>query len=85
MRVLVAMIMALGVFAMAAEPADAKPGVKAKKTAVQHQRYRPKSRHFDPYDPKCIYAEALDPGGNYAAFPCWARAALAPKGEGGWR
>lgn len=86
MRALVAVIIALGLLGTAAEPADAKRGVKAKKAPVHHhQRYSLKSRRFNPHNPKCVDAEALDPGGNYADFPCWARAAFAPKGDDGWR
>ena len=29
---------------------------------------------------ECARAESLDPAGDYKAYPCWARAALAPKG-----
>jgi hypothetical protein len=28
---------------------------------------------------ECARAQSLDPAGNYKAYPCWARAALAPK------
>jgi hypothetical protein len=27
----------------------------------------------------CVRAQSLDLGGDYKAYPCWARAALAPK------
>jgi len=86
-RLLIAMIAALSTFAMAAGPVDAKSGAKAKKKAtITYQRRSAKSQRFDPNDPKCIEAESLDPTGTYAAYPCWARAALAPKGnDGGWR
>jgi len=39
-------------------------------------RYR-ESEYSD--SPDCIDARNLDPGGNYADYPCWARRALAPK------
>ena len=85
MRTLVALLAAIGTLAAAASPVDAKPGVKAKKKMAYQQR-QSKARKFNPNDPKCIEAEALDPSGNYAGYPCWARAALAPKGSGGdWR
>ena len=88
MRVLVAMLVAFGLLFAATGPVDAKPGAKAKKksTLTYQQRKNLNARRFDPNDPKCIEAEALDPSGNYAGFPCWARAALSPKGDGGsWR
>jgi hypothetical protein len=31
----------------------------------------------------CVRANALDPAGNYKAYPDWARAALSPKFDGG--
>jgi hypothetical protein len=33
--------------------------------------------------PDCVRANALDPAGNYKAYPDWARAALSPKFDGG--
>ena len=88
MRMLVAMLGVFGLLFAATGTVDAKPGAKAKKNSVvtYQQRKKYAARRFDPNDPKCVEAEALDPSGNYAGFPCWARAALAPKGDGGsWR
>ena len=42
--------------------------------------YYTKRARDDVYD--CARAESLDAGGNYKAYPCWARAALAPKTTG---
>ncbi len=88
MRMLVAILVAFGMLFAVSGPVDAKPGAKAKKktSLTYQQRKRQNARNFDPYDPKCVDAEALDPSGNYAGFPCWARAALSPKGSSGdWR
>lgn len=76
---------AVGIIAAlpAMTPAEAKSGAKATKAKTHAQRTM-KPRLFDPNDPKCVEAEALDPGGTYAAYPCWARAALSPKGDGRW-
>jgi hypothetical protein len=60
--------------------AEAKTTRTTRYAAYGHGSH--KSAGFDPNDPKCIEAEALDPGGAYKAYPCWARAALAPKGGG---
>jgi hypothetical protein len=61
--------------------AEAKTATHTTKSAAYTHRSH-KTARFDPNDPKCVEAEALDPGGAYKAYPCWARAALAPKGGG---
>ncbi len=86
MRALIVAVAAAAILLAGTGMPDAKSGVKNKRKAAQQERLSAKARRFDPNDPKCIEAEALDPSGNYAAYPCWARAALAPKGnDGGWR
>ncbi|MGE8944213.1 hypothetical protein ACO2I3_20105 [Leptospira interrogans] len=86
MRILIAIVAAVAVLLTGIAASDAKSNAKNKRKAVHKERLSAKAQRFDPNDPKCIEAEYLDPSGNYAAYPCWARAALAPKGnDGGWR
>ena len=79
--VFVATLAAMAVMA----PVDAKKSPTRAHKAKAHHAQSHKSARFDPNDPKCVEAESLDPGGNYSAYPCWARAALAPKTDGPWR
>lgn len=88
MRLLIAMLIA---FSAVADGAEARSksrsayvcrdcGPPVYRRYVPPQRYyRPyrESEHSDSYD--CIVARSLDPGGNYADYPCWAQKALAPK------
>lgn len=80
------LIAAAGVIAVigGTAPSEAKSGVRKDK-AKPHSYRAIKVERSDPNDPSCILAESLDPGGTYSAYPCWARAALAPKGDGKWR
>jgi hypothetical protein len=47
------------------------------------QAYSRKARVRETHDD--VRANALDPGGDYKAYPSWARAALSPKGDNGVR
>jgi hypothetical protein len=51
--------------------------------AADYYRYRGKYyRVTKACGHDCARARALDPGGNYKAYPDWARAALSPKTDG---
>jgi hypothetical protein len=76
MRATLALILAVtgataGVIAL---PGDAE-------AARDSYRYRGKV-YRKACGPDCVRANALDPGGNYKAYPDWARAALSPKTDG---
>jgi hypothetical protein len=78
MRALLALILAVtgAVSGLSALPGDAE-------AAGQYYRYRGKVyRITKACDHDCVRANALDPGGNYKAYPDWARAALSPKTDG---
>ncbi len=91
MRLLIAMLIAFSAVAVLPDGAEARSksrsayvcrdcGPPVYRRYVPPQRYyRPyrESEHSDSYD--CIVARSLDPGGNYADYPCWAQKALAPK------
>ena len=58
-----------------AMPADARS--KRMKRTVAPYPHESSVRGYDrPDSHECIRARSLDPGGNYRAYPCWARAAL---------
>ena len=78
MRALLALsITAFGTFtALSVLPGDAA-------AATQYYRYQGKYyRVTKACGHDCVRANALDPGGNYKAYPDWARAALSPKTDG---
>ncbi|MCL4766250.1 MAG: hypothetical protein KJZ80_08460 [Hyphomicrobiaceae bacterium] len=92
MRLLLAILVASGVMAAVPDTADARK--KSRQAYIcrdcgppPYQAYEPRRRsygyryreseHSDSTE--CIEARALDPGGNYADYPCWAQRALAPK------
>jgi hypothetical protein len=79
MRVTLALIVAVsgvtsGVVVL---PGDAE-------AANPNNRYRGKA-YRRACGPDCVRANALDPAGNYKAYPDWARAALSPKTDGSTR
>jgi uncharacterized membrane protein len=79
MRATLALLLAVtaSVSGMATLPGDAE-------AAGQYYRYRGKTyRITKSCDHDCVRANHLDPGGNYKAYPNWARAALSPKTDGG--
>jgi len=93
MRLLLAVLIALGGFVAASDDADARRRARAP-APYAYQYYGPppyrayrappayayryrESEHSDSME--CIEARNLDPGGNYADYPCWAQRALAPK------
>jgi hypothetical protein len=87
MRFLAAAVF-LGSALPGSEPAETAPSARKSKTyhyAARSQArtsgyYATRSAAAQEYsDPDCIRANVLDPGGNYKGYPCWARAALAPK------
>ena len=85
MRVLIAAAAVLSASLATALPAAARQQKQARTTDYSASRaqksdyyhYRGKSARGDAHD--CVRAESLDPAGNYKAYPCWARAAFAPK------
>lgn len=92
MRLLLAMLIAFGALAVVPDGADARSKSRSAYTCRDcgppvYRRYVPRQRYYyrpyreseysDSYD--CIVARSLDPGGNYADYPCWAQRALAPK------
>ena len=68
----------VAVFALSAVslPADAR-SKRGKRVVVAPYPYERSVRSYERGDShECIRARSLDPGGNYKAYPCWARAAL---------
>jgi len=95
MRLFLAALIALGGLAALPDHADARkkprapyayrdygppPAYRNYRRAPPPYGYRYRQTE-DPNSSVCIEAEALDPGGNYAGYPCWARRAFAPKKE----
>jgi hypothetical protein len=83
MRVPVAIAAILATNLAMALPADARQQKKAR--SQDHHAYL--TQKSDYYAKRarevandCARAESLDPAGDYKGYPCWARAALAPKG-----
>jgi Ni/Co efflux regulator RcnB len=83
MRVLVAIAAVLATSLAMALPADARQQKKAR----SHDQQASQAKRSDYYAKRareeaneCARAESLDPAGDYKGYPCWARAALAPKG-----
>jgi hypothetical protein len=76
MRATLALILAV---TGSAAGTTALPG--AAEAAGEYYRYRGKI-YRRACGPDCVRANALDPGGNYKAYPDWARAALSPKTDG---
>jgi len=82
MRVLIAVAAVLS-----ASLAMALPGEAQQKQRRSPDQSTPRAHKSDYYYAKrarddahdCVRAQSLDAGGNYKAYPCWARAALAPK------
>lgn len=91
MKVIFAIAVALGSFAVAIAPADARKsssgkGYKSYYSSPQYRYYQPRRGygHRVPYANRsqsedCLEASYLDPSGNYAGYPCWAAKAFAPK------
>jgi hypothetical protein len=77
MRTTLALVVAItgAMSGLTALPGDAE-------AARDGYRYRGKV-YRKACGPDCVRANALDPGGNYKAYPDWARAALSPKTDGG--
>jgi hypothetical protein len=82
MRVIIAVAVVLSASLSMAPPVGAQP----KKTHKQDTS-APRAQKSAPYYGKrarehaneCVRAQSLDPAGDYKGYPCWARAALAPK------
>ena len=84
MRVLIAVAAVLSVGLAMAMPADGQ-----QRKARKSDSYNPRVKKSDSYARRayedsadCVRAEALDPAGNYKAYPCWARKAFSPKAFG---
>lgn len=71
---LVGLIASVGV-AAATIPVEAKKPMRHAKTAHSVERHKVR----DGDSSKCIEAQANDPGGNFASYPCWAQAAFGPR------
>jgi hypothetical protein len=83
MRVLITVAAVLSASLAMAPPTGAS---QQKKTHRQDYS-APRAQKSDYYAKRarekaadCARAQNLDPAGDYKAYPCWARAALAPKG-----
>jgi hypothetical protein len=83
MRMLIAVAAVLSASLAMTLPGEARQQ-KQRRSPDQTTSRAPKSDYSyakrardDAHD--CVRAESLDAGGNYKAYPCWARAALAPK------
>jgi hypothetical protein len=83
MRVHVAIAAILATSLAMALPVDARQQKKAR----SHDQQAYHTKRSDYYAKRareeasdCARAESLDPAGDYKGYPCWARAALAPKG-----
>jgi hypothetical protein len=74
-----ATLLACSAAVLLALPAEARKGTRASKSGTEITRAQ------KPADDSatCIRAESEDPAGNYAAYPCWARAAFGPRRVGG--
>jgi hypothetical protein len=87
MRVLIAVAAVLSTSLAMAQPTDARQQYKARgkhySTSRSHKSdyYYAKRARDGAHD--CVRAQSLDASGDYKAYPCWARAALAPKDVGG--
>jgi len=92
MRLFLAALIALGAFAVVPDDADARKRARAPYAyrdygppppwayAPPPPRYGYRYRESEQSDSmECIEARNLDPGGDYASYPCWAQRALAPK------
>jgi hypothetical protein len=83
MRVLIAVAALLSASLAMALAAEARQQKQARSpdysTSPAHKSdyYGGKRARGESHD--CVRAESLDPAGNYKAYPCWARAAFAPK------
>jgi hypothetical protein len=83
MRVLMAVAAVLSGSLAMALPVEARQQKKARgydysaSRAHKSDHYYAKRAREDAHD--CVRAQSLDPAGDYKAYPCWARAALAPK------
>jgi hypothetical protein len=83
MRMLIALAAVLSATLATAQPAEARQQKQARSPDYSASRAHKGNHSFgkrardDAHD--CVRAQDLDAGGNYKAYPCWARAALAPK------
>jgi hypothetical protein len=84
MRVLIAIAAVLSVSLAMALPADGQQR-KARKSESYTSRAKKSDYTRRTYEDSadCVRAEALDPAGNYKAYPCWARKAFSPRAVGG--
>jgi hypothetical protein len=82
MRAIIAVAAVLGASLAMTWPADAVQPKKARKSdgyAYSAKKSDYYARRAQEESADCIRAESLDPAGDYKAYPCWARKALAPK------
>jgi hypothetical protein len=83
MRVVIAFAAVLSASLAMVLPVEARRQKQARSPEYSTSRahksdyYYARRARDDAHD--CVRARSLDPGGNYKAYPCWARAALAPK------
>jgi hypothetical protein len=85
MRVLMAVAAVLSASLAMVLPAEANQQKQARSADHRSTSRAPKSEyHYSKAarDNDCRRAESLDPAGNFNAYPCWARNALAPKTTG---
>ena len=87
MRVLIAVAAVLSASLAMALPVEANQHKQARSADHRSTSGAPKSDYHyskaardNVHD--CRRAESLDPAGNFKAYPCWARNALAPKTTG---
>lgn len=62
-----------------AVPAEARKGTRPAKSGIELSRVQKQTEDSST----CIRAQSEDPAGNYAGYPCWARAAFGPRRTGG--
>jgi hypothetical protein len=83
MRVLIAVAAVLSASLAMTMPAEARQQKQAR--SRDHSTSRVDKSDYDyakrarDHAHDCVRAQSLDPAGDYKAYPCWARAAFAPK------
>jgi hypothetical protein len=87
MRVLIAVAAVLSASLSMALPVEANQQKQARSADDRSKSRAPKSGYHYPKAARdnvhdCRRAESLDAAGNFKAYPCWARNALAPKTTG---
>lgn len=75
MRLFLALSILAGVAMWTVGPADARKAARAVKPKAPVER----QVRVSESESDCIRAHGVDPGGNYAGYPCWAQWAFGPK------